>query len=178
MGCIKCNRVRPSWKNLCQKGLVIPLKKIFFQTDALPLTTDVYHPYLEAVEEGFGGDVDYAMLTKIYKTEDVEQKKELVSGDLDPDIRLHIPGRATKPHPAHVVAALHAQDQRLLQEADQPRLSRGPPLPALQLYPHSPELAHDASRWPSTPARPRPAVRYDRRGAAQAQQTEEVQEAR
>ena len=30
------------------------------------LTTDGYRPYLEAVEAGFGADVDYAMLVKIY----------------------------------------------------------------------------------------------------------------
>src|ERR1051326_5150789 len=30
------------------------------------LTTDGYKPYLDAVEQAFGGDVDYAMLVKLY----------------------------------------------------------------------------------------------------------------
>lgn len=30
------------------------------------LTTDGHHPYLEAVEDAFGGNIDYAMLVKIY----------------------------------------------------------------------------------------------------------------
>jgi IS1 family transposase len=30
------------------------------------LTTDGHHAYLEAVEDAFGGDIDYAMLVKIY----------------------------------------------------------------------------------------------------------------
>jgi IS1 family transposase len=32
----------------------------------LQLTTDGYHTYLEAVERRFGGDIDYAMLVKLY----------------------------------------------------------------------------------------------------------------
>lgn len=30
------------------------------------LTTDGHHAYLDAVEDAFGGDVDYAMLVKLY----------------------------------------------------------------------------------------------------------------
>ena len=32
----------------------------------MQLTTDGHRPYLEAVEGAFGGDVDYAMLVKLY----------------------------------------------------------------------------------------------------------------
>ena len=32
------------------------------------LTTDGHRPYLDAVENAFGGDVDYAMLVKLYGT--------------------------------------------------------------------------------------------------------------
>jgi hypothetical protein len=31
------------------------------------LTTDGHRPYLEAVEDAFGGDIDYAQLIKIYE---------------------------------------------------------------------------------------------------------------
>ena len=33
------------------------------------LTTDGHRPYLEAVEDAFGGDIDYAQLVKVYGTE-------------------------------------------------------------------------------------------------------------
>ncbi len=33
------------------------------------LTTDGHHPYLEAVEGAFGGNIDYAMLVKLYGTD-------------------------------------------------------------------------------------------------------------
>lgn len=36
--------------------------------DRVQLTTDGHHAYLEAVGESFGGDVDFAMLQKIYDT--------------------------------------------------------------------------------------------------------------
>jgi IS1 family transposase len=39
------------------------------------LTTDGHAMYLEAVEAGFGGDVDYAMLQKIYASPTVEGQK-------------------------------------------------------------------------------------------------------
>lgn len=47
------------------------------------LTTDGYQPYLEAVREGFGDEIDYAMLTKVCLAEDVTQAKVLISGDPD-----------------------------------------------------------------------------------------------
>lgn len=38
------------------------------------LTTDGFRPYLTAVEDNFGADVDYAMLVKLYGTEKREEK--------------------------------------------------------------------------------------------------------
>ena len=35
------------------------------------LTTDVHKPYLSAVEDAFGGDVDYAVLQKVYGADSV-----------------------------------------------------------------------------------------------------------
>lgn len=37
-------------------------------SNRVQLTTDGYHAYLEAVEEAFGADVDYAQLVKLYGT--------------------------------------------------------------------------------------------------------------
>ncbi|HEY3373531.1 MAG TPA: IS1 family transposase [Candidatus Aquicultor sp.] len=39
------------------------------------LTTDGYKPYLEAIEKSFGGDIDYAVLHKLYGTEPETQKR-------------------------------------------------------------------------------------------------------
>lgn len=62
------------------------------------LTTDGHKMYLEAVEAGFGGDVDYAMLQKIYASPSVEGqkryspaectgcKRELIQGSPDPKL--------------------------------------------------------------------------------------------
>jgi len=36
------------------------------------LTTDGFRPYLSAVEDNFGADIDYAMLVKVYGTEQRE----------------------------------------------------------------------------------------------------------
>jgi IS1 family transposase len=38
-------------------------------SNRVQLTTDGFKPYLSAVEDAFGGDVDYAVLTKLYGTE-------------------------------------------------------------------------------------------------------------
>jgi IS1 family transposase len=58
------------------------------------LTTDGHKPYLEAVEQGFGGEIDYAMLIKLYESETgngsdiryspgkhVETRTEIITGD-------------------------------------------------------------------------------------------------
>ena len=43
-------------------------------SNRVQLTSDGHRPYLEAVEEAFGPDVDYAMLVKIYGYEDQKEK--------------------------------------------------------------------------------------------------------
>jgi IS1 family transposase len=59
------------------------------------LTSDGHKPYLEAVEQSFGADIDYAMLIKIYGDAGVpagrdssapclRSKKERIEGKLDP----------------------------------------------------------------------------------------------
>jgi IS1 family transposase len=39
------------------------------------LTTDGHRPYLDAVEDSFGCDIDYAMLVKLYGNDPTEQKR-------------------------------------------------------------------------------------------------------
>lgn len=57
------------------------------------LTTDGHKPYLEAVENAFGSDIDYSMLTKIYGHDETDSRysppecigtvKETISGNPD-----------------------------------------------------------------------------------------------
>jgi IS1 family transposase len=60
------------------------------------LTTDGHRPYLEAVENGFGGEIDYAMLVKLYgqseagesrysPPECIGARKTAISGAPNPD---------------------------------------------------------------------------------------------
>ncbi len=51
----------------------------------IQLTSDGYKPYVEAVEAAFGGQIDYAMLAKIYKQEEIElqQQRKFGKPDLD-----------------------------------------------------------------------------------------------
>jgi IS1 family transposase len=67
-------------------------------TDRMQLTTDGHAPYLQAVEEAFGADIDYAMLVKLYgtppaspeasrrysPTECVGTRKSAITGNPDP----------------------------------------------------------------------------------------------
>ncbi len=59
------------------------------------LTTDGHKPYLSAVEDAFGGDIDYAVLQKLYGSDPAGEKRyspaqcigtrcEIVQGDPDP----------------------------------------------------------------------------------------------
>jgi hypothetical protein len=67
-------------------------------TTRLQLTTDGHSPYLQAVEEAFGADIDYAMLVKLYgsplsspeaarrysPSECVGSRKREITGNPDP----------------------------------------------------------------------------------------------
>ncbi len=53
--------------------------------DRIQLTTDGYSAYLEAVESAFGDEVDYAMLSKVASREELEIRKQVISGDPDLD---------------------------------------------------------------------------------------------
>jgi IS1 family transposase len=78
-------------------------------TTRVQLTTDGHKPYLEAVEDAFGADIDYAMLVKLYGAETggegherkyspsecVGTKKEKIAGNPDP---AHISTSYTERH--------------------------------------------------------------------------------
>lgn len=107
------------------------------------LTGDGHKAYLEAVEGAFGGDIDYAMLVKIYGNSPESMKgryspaectgagKQNIEGN--PDQR-HIStsfAGAPEPHDADAHAPLHAPDQRLLNEGRASRQRGRAPLHVL-----------------------------------------------
>lgn len=60
------------------------------------MTTDGFRPYLQAVEDGFGAEIDYAMLIKLYGSDPEAERRfsppvvltqdvRVVTGDPDPD---------------------------------------------------------------------------------------------
>jgi len=61
------------------------------------LTTDGHKPYLEAVEEAFGADIDYAMLVKIYG--DTPGQGRYSPGECKGIVKRRVEG---KPTPEHV----------------------------------------------------------------------------
>jgi IS1 family transposase len=64
-------------------------------TNRVQLTTDGHRAYLEAVEDAFGGDIDYAMLIKLYGSSQEEtryspaqcigSRREPIAGEPDPE---------------------------------------------------------------------------------------------
>jgi IS1 family transposase len=63
----------------------------------MQLTSDGHKPYLEAVEEAFGADIDYAMLVKIYG--DAPGEGRYSPGECTGAVQRRVEG---KPDPAHV----------------------------------------------------------------------------
>jgi IS1 family transposase len=81
-----------TWTAMCADSKIIPsflvgrrdseCAKVFINDLAsrlknrIQLTTDGYKIYLEAVENAFGGDIDYAMLVKVYESTPKEEQRK------------------------------------------------------------------------------------------------------
>ena len=100
------------------------------------LTTDGHRAYLQAVEDAFGGDVDYAQLIKVYGPENpgagrysppacIGVRDSRRHGRAGPAARQHQLRRAVQPDHADDEPAVHPADERLLQEGREP-----PPTPS------------------------------------------------
>jgi IS1 family transposase len=72
------------------------------------LTTDGFRPYLPAVEDAFGADVDYAMLIKTYE-EGAESEKRYSPGQIVNALPIPVSGN---PKP-HLISTSHVERQNL-----------------------------------------------------------------
>lgn len=71
-------------------------------SNRVQLTTDGHKGYLEAVEESFGIDVDFAQLVKIYGTTETDRREQFVGADKttiagNPDVK-HVTTSAVEKH--------------------------------------------------------------------------------
>ena len=102
------------------------------------LTTDGHKPYLDAVEDAFGDDVDFAQLVKHFSEDeesddspvDVAVEKRAVTGAPEAGVHLHQLRGAEQPDPADGQPPLHPPDQCVL-EADREALPDAEPVPLL-----------------------------------------------
>jgi len=90
------------------------------------ITTDGHRAYLDAVEDAFGADIDYAQLQKLYGTPSEDEQRrysparcigcelKVVSGDPDPAHDLE-----TEPYDANEHEAIHEADECLFKEGGQ-----------------------------------------------------------
>jgi len=125
-------------------------------TNRVQLTTDGHKAYLNAVEETFGTDVDYAMLVKLYGDAPGSAKGRYSPAECTGAIKTPIGGapdpkhvstgyaERQKPHHADGDAPLHPPDQGILQKVGKPR-PHGRALHRLvQLGSHPQDAARDA----------------------------------
>ena len=101
--------------------------------DRIQLTSDGYSAYLEAVASAFGDEVDYAMLSKAASREELEIRKQIISGDPDGRLHLNFFDRAAELDSEDVFTSVHSEDKRFLEEDGESRTCGGLALSALQL---------------------------------------------
>ena len=123
------------------------------------LTTDGHKLYLEAVENAFGADIDYAMLIKLYGNERPGEaryspahctgtKTRRIQGKPEHGRCIDLLRRAPEPHDANVHAEVHAANKWLLEEGREPGSGHSPALHALQLLPSASDTQERHPLWP------------------------------
>ena len=126
----------------------------------IQLTSDGNRLYLDAVEDAFGGDIDYSQLIKLYgSAQETDTRyspatchgviEKRITGDPDPKHVSTSYVERSESHHADEYATVHATNERLLEEVHEPRAPRRAILRALQLLPHpqnSADVARDGGR--------------------------------
>jgi IS1 family transposase len=120
----------------------------------IQLTTDGHKVYLEAVESAFNLDIDYAILSKVYRSnpEGETRYSPVVHWLRDqarlwrarPEAHLNVVRRAPESDHADVDATVHPPDECLQQKAGEPRGDGGPILHVLQLRAGASDAPRDA----------------------------------
>ncbi len=123
------------------------------------LTTDGFRPYINAVDDTFGSEVDYAQLVKIYgqpKASAATSSKLLRAcachrGDsngcyrtTESDVYFYVSRRAAEPNHADANAAIYSAHQCLFKEAGQPQGRDCSALRLVQLRSRSPNPTSDS----------------------------------
>lgn len=96
-------------------------------TNRIQMTTDGLKLYVNAIDGAFAGDIDYAMLTKLYgpSGNDKSAETRYLPGRIkgtEPSVIFGDPARldqlrgTRQPDHAHVDASVHAVDERVQQE--------------------------------------------------------------
>ena len=120
------------------------------------LTSDGFKVYLDAVEDAFGGAVDYSQLIKLYGAPQETQTRyspaqcqgtisKSITGTPRPQAHQHELRGTSEPHDADEHAPVHAADERLLEKAYEPRAPRLALLRALQFLPGTQDVANVTS---------------------------------
>jgi IS1 family transposase len=121
-------------------------------SNRVQVTTDGHKAYLEAVENAFGADIDYAQLQKIYGAPLANEARysparcigcdmKVVSGNPDPK---HVSTSFVELH-ENEHSPFYSAHERILQESRKPRGSRCPLVHVLQLLPCPSDVARYAS---------------------------------
>lgn len=135
-------------------------------TSRIQLTTDGFRPYLTAVEDAFGGNVDYAVGEGLRRSSagngwpGMVRSSEVRFGLCFYGLRnaeavrsIHVSCGAPEPYHPYADAPVYSTNKRFFKKAGQSQSGGSSPLRALQFRPRSSNITRHASNgsWPNEP---------------------------